>query len=892
MTAHTDLLLQCFQAAAKAAQPALERCILRVVADLQALEMQSMKVAERDALSSNWRYLQARKAEWPERYAANLLLELNQFTPKTPAANTDAQPALHTSSGRFKTASFGLVDEADMTQAIRGQRLLQDLLPVVDQSLAELDALVSSAMGLGYVAPERNPLKPEVFARLLQNMMTASLEDNEATSQSFKLLAKPLGQEINKIYQDCTKTLKQAQVQSVSYQVKLQPVAPQKSNQQPNARTTDTDIDAETALQDADQGSNGGDRFDLQPQPAPLDWSNRQATAQLLNDFLSPDFQRLAGNAARTPGRATDQTFGQPHSRASNQVSCQALSAPYYDNIEQELADLKAAPASRPVPFSSEAQAQRASMPAVDRPQRAVDASSPLSEQVWGPYGTSRARNLVRTELKKEATQVNQVLGLDVVRQLVNQVAQDQRLLAPVREAIVALEPSLLRLALVDPRFFTDERHAGRQLMERVAQRSFKYNDEYSAEFAWFFQGISQSFNQLNAADVQDAQPFAGALAALEQTWDAQDQEDFDKRQQVLQALRFAEERQTKADLIAFNLSARSDLQNVPGKVLDFLFGRWALVMAHAKLIDTRNQIDPFGYGSVVPDLLWSVKRDVTLKQPAKLIEMIPGLLDRLHKGLDLLGQDPVENEAFFESLMKLHRPVLKLRRLKSQRDAEESNTAPLQAEPDQEQEPDENVSPAERLEKLRSDADAQLWMGRNDLEAAGFEDTLPTEPAELGSDVVQAQAPTNQTPAESVCEPLAEATAKLLEPEPQLTGSVADEDNADAAKPLAASVLQQLKTGQWVDLYSKRQWHRAQLVWASSKATLFMFISHGGRPHSMTQRSCEKLIAQRLLRPVDAQGVVAQALDAVAQDAAAKSQSEQTREDLGQDEFEAAYTH
>jgi hypothetical protein len=45
--------------------------------------------------------------------------------------------------------------------------------------------------------------------------------------------------------------------------------------------------------------------------------------------------------------------------------------------------------------------------------------------------------------LKKEATHVGQVLGLEVVRKLVNEVAQDPRLLVPVREAIVALEPSL-----------------------------------------------------------------------------------------------------------------------------------------------------------------------------------------------------------------------------------------------------------------------------------------------------------------------------------------------------------------------------------------------------------------------------------------------------------------
>lgn len=178
-----------------------------------------------------------------------------------------------------------------------------------------------------------------------------------------------------------------------------------------------------------------------------------------------------------------------------------------------------------------------------------------------------------------------------------------------------------------------------------------------------------------------------------------------------MQAKRFAEGRQEKADQIAFDLSARSDLDNVHGVVLDFLFGPWSLAMAHARLVDQRNQIDPEGFGSVVPDLLWSVKRDVTLKRPAKLIDMIPGLL----------GHGPRENEPFFEALMTLHQPVLKLRRLKTQRDAQESSAMSLQAE----------LLPA-TPEQRQAKAAEQPWLGREDLDAAGFEDTQPTAPGEL----------------------------------------------------------------------------------------------------------------------------------------------------------------
>ena len=825
MASHSDILSSCLEQAATSSSTALARCVDLAVGSLQLAETQSMKLAEREVLASSWRLMERSKPSWSVQFGVALSAEFAAaLAIKAPPIQSFAQsptPMLAPAAKPHTSAnlSLSLVEDSDVKQAIDARRLLQSLMPGLEPTLAELDALISSAQGLPHVTPERNPLRPEVFTRVLQKLMLDTTSDAPMLGLWVRHLAAPLGFEIRQIYQKTTQTLERARVPAARYHYKAQPDTPSRPAPLTQPRTADLlPAQREPLLSDASAFTPP-----LQPY---ADLSNGEIRADMLEDFLSHG------------GGSADHK----------------LAAPYYADVDQELAALADTQHGAPAPAWSDSALQSYQrMPAVNRPQRAVNAASALSEQVWGPYGTSRARSLVRHQLKKQATQVNQALGLDVVRQLVTQVAQDPRLLAPVREAIVALEPSLLRLTLVDPRFFTDERHAGRQLMERVAQRSFKYNDEFSPEFAGFFEGVAKSFNQLNASNAPRAQLFAEALAALEHTWNALDQQDFDKRQQVLQALRFAEERQSTADQIAFDLSARSDLSNVPGKMLDFLFGPWALAMAHARLTDTRNQIDPKGYGSVVPDLVWSVKRDVTLKQPAKLIEMIPGLLDKLHSGLGLLGQDPKENEAFFESLMKLHRPVLKLRRLKSQRDAEESNTAPLEPE-------EALVSPAERLEKLRAQADAPLWMGRNDLDAAGFEDTQPTAPADLQA-------------ADLITETSRETQAAVDEPPvDQYSEKVEKVDTTQPTKEQAEIILQGLQTGHWVDLYSKRQWLRAQLVWESSRATLFMFISHGGQPHSMTKRSCEKLIVQRLLRPVATHGVVAQALDAVALDVAAQS--------------------
>ena len=598
------------------------------------------------------------------------------------------------------------------------------------------------------------------------------------------------------------------------------------------------------------------------------------------------------------------------------------LSPSYRQAAQQELAALQAAPLEAAQDGAEADPASPSDLrfdegpldegPPMDRPPRFVDAASPLNADWWGAFAGARARALVRAQLKTDAVAVDQVLGLELVRKLVNQVAQDPRLLSLVREAIVALEPSLLRLAMVDPLFFSDEGHPGRQLIERVAQRSFLYNDDANPDFAEFFNPIARAFNQLNNEQIDSAKPFGLALAGLEYAWDEQDQQLAAGRRSVLAALRFAEERQERADRIAFDMSARSDLANVPALVLDFLFGPWSLAMAHARLSDQRNQVDPEGFGSVVPDLLWSVKREVTLQRPAKLFEMIPGMLGKIHSGLSLLGQTPQESATFFDQLMALHQPVLKLRRLKTQRDAEASGQMPLDggvalSDSGVGELTESDLAPldgsaAAPARVLRAQAAKLPWLAKNELDMAGFEDTVPTAPGELAADSLapdedddedgdgdgdgvgddhdpQDHDPQDHDPqghdpqgADALQAALlqAEATDAGAPPERATLAAAAAGDNAPPLPPPylsredADAVMAQLRTGAWVDLCSRRHWLRAQLVWASTKGTLYMFISHGGQPHSMTRRSCEKLITQRLLRPVDTHAVVAQALERV----------------------------
>jgi hypothetical protein len=749
----TPALANVLALAASASEAALRRCLEQTGVLIQAAQARCQKQAELAELDEAWRELLAYGPGWCKQYPVELRKAFDAALQQAPAATAHKAPARE---------ELALVDDAEIARAIASARLLQHVAPLLEQPVAELDALVSSALGLESVRPELNPLRPEVFTQVLH----ALLGPSPSSPLWMKHLAEPLGAELKAIYAQLVARLQAANVEAVGYRLAHSPAAG------PAAPAA-----ARAPLAPPAQGRR-------------LELSGQQISQELLRDFMDGGL---------------DQAAAQP------------LPQSYYASVERELDALRNQPDSEqgalePAPASADYRA----LAAVDRPARSVGVQSALDARVWGPYARSRTRSLVRSELRKDATHAGQVLGLELVRKVVNQIAQDPRLLAPVREAIVALEPSLLRLAMVDACFFSEQSHPGRRLMEAVAQRSFKYNDEFGNAFTAFFHEVGTRFNELNGRANVDAAQFEQALAQLESLWQADDQRQEEQQQPALEAVQFAEQRQADADRIAWEMSSRSDLEDVPEVVREFLFGPWALVMAQARLKSATAHPDPQGYGGVITHLLWSVKPEVTLKQPAQLFERVPALVATLRGGLASIGQEAAESEPFFQALMKLHHPVLQLRRAKSRRDARESGLTPLL-----------RLKDAEEATAAAPEKTARpLWMSPQELEAVGFQETLPTGAADLDDGAA---------------------------PEP-----------AAPDRPVPDDLLAQLRQGDWVDLFARRRWRRAQLAWASSKGTLFMFVSQGGRAHSMTRRICERLIREQLLRPVHTHEVVSEALQAL----------------------------
>ncbi len=785
----SQLLDQCFDEVARQAKPLLGRCVEAAVASLQAAETKSSAVAERQRLAQACWGLTQRKGVLTDTYPARLREAFERGGDE--GGRTSSLALLSDSS------LLALVDDLSVSESLESARLLQDLMPVVEQALTALDARMSSLIGFETVQVEKNPLRPSVFVRVLRDLIAEFEREPEIRSLWLQHLASPLGRGLCQLYEQLALRLQQANVQEAGYRIRLVEDPQAGSGSGPASARRDPWTRDAQSFEPAPTGR--GDPYQTLPPMTALAGTQARLDHQVFHDFLADEGGRFE----------------------------QALDSGYYDQL---LREQRIAQAQADLPLLDEVVVDRErvqfrGLPVVDRPARAVSIGSQLGTDHWGAYAAPHERTRVLLDLKQQAERVSQAVGLDLVRKLVNQVARDPLLLAPVREAVVALEPALLRLAMDDPRFFAKDQHPARLLVEQVAQRSFRFNDEFSGEFEQFHAPVREAVNALNALPGATPEPFAVALEHLREDWASADQAEADAQAQHLQALHFAEARQELADQVAWEISLRPDVFNAPAAVLDFLYGSWSLVIAEAQLRHPDGGPDPLGYRALISDLLWSVRHEVTLHQPRKLIEMLPGLLQKLRAGLGMLDKPAEETQTFFDALIRYHEPVLALRRASARSQAGTSMPGALETPVVAFPETD-NLAEAPRPRV----ADTP-WLAARERVEAGFQDA----PAAVAT-VVE----------DSAAAPLSTSSEE------------ADEGTE------TAGVLASLHVGDWVDLQASGQWLRARLVWANARATLFLFTSRGGHPHTMTRRSCEKLIRQRGLRPLAVRPVVDAAIDAV----------------------------
>jgi hypothetical protein len=753
---HAALYRACISEAASEGRSLMGRLVEHARHSLHQRSGTINDAQESAALTEALRQLNKHESQLCQRYPAALLEAFSEAV--------SGEKARPTALSALSFDQLELMDEAQVQESVELARAQQQTLLAVEAPLSDLNALMSGVQGLKTVQPDRNPLRPEVYVRTLRGVLREADAAAAVQLRWMQHLGAALGQELGQVYSGLCALLRSHGVAGAAY----------------------------TVTQVAPAGAAA-------PRPAA---SAGPAAAPAAGGGVAPANAAPGGETAAHTRAEVLLTVDQLRRLLSGELDGPADS--FADRFSREFEAGGRAPLrpefSQTVPAAFEALQE---MKQVDQVmQRLADRNQAT------PTGQPR-----REAPPSGARSLGQSLGREVVNLMVDNIARDSRLLAPVQQAVLQLEPALLRLALQDPRFFSDKQHPARRLLEQMTQRSLAWESADAPGFEAFMKPLHQAVEMLQSVPLEGAEPFDIALKALEEAWGEQQKRERRHKDQAMQALLHAEQRNLIAEKIVADVRTRPETLLAPAQVAAFLCGPWAQVMAEARLADAGGGADPGGYEAVTQDLLWSARPELARTHLARLTQLIPSLLARLRAGLRSIDYPAAQAEAFFDDLMALHQQALK---------PPGATAAP--------------VPPSARAQleaQFREAEESEPWLAPSEAQHSGF---MPTQDA---------------PPAFQDTQPLFADTAPQRDrPRRAMAGRA-----AEAGVPLGA----------WVELQLHGRWVRHQLTWASPHGSLFMFTSAGGGTQSMTRRMLDTLLDGGGLRVISDQALVDGALDAVA---------------------------
>lgn len=561
---------------------------------------------DRDRFELSLKLLDSHTRALCEGYSRALTLAFKQVSP----AKAQASEVLH----GLHFDQLELMDSAQVHESVELARSQQSVMLAADASLSELNTYICATLGMQAVHPERNPIRPEIFVRALQNLLEQTQVPTLVRLDWLQHMSSALGGELSILFKTLSRQLHSEGVSPAGYAVIRAHDGAGRSGAA-NAVST-------TATEPRRRASDREDRVD--------------------DSVLTLDRLRrlLAGELDQTVAESSQATFAAQFSREFES----AMEAPPQADFAST------------VPAAFEALQE---MKQVDHMMERIGNRRQAS-RVGGviPTPGQGSSQDVRDHLRRVASGLGQTLGLEVVALMVDNIARDARLLGPIRDVIKKLEPALLRLALVDPRFFSDKQHPARRLLQEITHRSLAYDSVDTRGFTSFFEPLQRSIAPLADLQIENADPFENIVQSLVSVWDERKKPH--QLEKAVQALQYAEERNLLAEKFAREIEARPDTQNVAAGLLEFLCGPWTQVMAHAKLVDQTGSEDPGQYRELVLALVWSAQPALTSQNISKLTRLVPQLLSKLREGLHLIDYPSLKTSAFFELLMKLHQQAFR----------------------------------------------------------------------------------------------------------------------------------------------------------------------------------------------------------------------------------------
>ena len=250
-------------------------------------------------------------------------------------------------------------------------------------------------------------------------------------------------------------------------------------------------------------------------------------------------------------------------------------------------------------------------------------------------------------------------MTIDIVAMLFDYVFDDKRIPDAIKALIGRLQIPILKVAILDKKFFSNKSHPTRKLLDSLAAAAVGWTgaadqtDPLYAKIDSIVQRVISGFES-------ELGLFDNLVSEFEEFLAEEEQRLSEFSEQSAKVVHDRERLEIARIVASDEVRRRVDMRDMPEAVRAFLEQVWekALVVSYAA----------HGEGSerwavtlgTMDDLIWSVASKENGEDRKKLVSLLPELLKRLHAGMDLIALPPESRTQFFAELVRCHAQAVK----------------------------------------------------------------------------------------------------------------------------------------------------------------------------------------------------------------------------------------
>lgn len=374
-------------------------------------------------------------------------------------------------------------------------------------------------------------------------------------------------------------------------------------------------------------------------------------------------------------------------------------------------------------------------------------------------------------------------ITIDIVAMLFDYIFEDPKVPDAMKALIGRLQIPVLKVAMLDKRFFSSRAHPTRKLIDTIAAAAISRGYDISQADP-LYKETERIVQRVVLEFESDVAIFSELLAHLEAFLATEEKRTEQTVEQSARIIHDRERVEIARVLAEDEVRQRVEAAPTVTTVREFLLQPWVHVLTSAHAAAGEEGAPWKEAIRAMDELLWSVKPKISAEERKQLVMLLPALLKRLHVGMATISMDEEQRKQFFANLVTCHTRAVKAGLGGESADSQDADPALAWTLPDQNPAPDQ--APGDTLLDAVMEANEESTLVRTNLADGNVE---------------------------------IEEVTLAREAKPRPAGDESDHQWEE--------ITASLKRGDWVDfLVEDGNWLRYKLSWVSPLKKIYLFTN------------------------------------------------------------------